>query len=265
MKNMCLKNRKMRLAVSMLFPCTMLLCGCCGSKKVVTEAYSVGGVQFTMVEVKGGSFKMGPTEAQEKESHDVDYPVHKVTLSDYYIGQTEVTQALWMAVMDYNPSEFQDPQKPVENVSWYECVQFIEKLNKLTNQNFRLPTDAEWEYAARGGKNSKNYKYSGSDVLNDVAWNINNSGGQSHVVATKKPNELGIYDMSGNVWEWCDDWFYSVDDKPAKNPRGLKPSPQNIKIDRGGGWNRSPRSVTSYRGRDKASYKDPNLGFRLAK
>lgn len=261
---MCLKNCRRRLVASMLFLC-ILLWGSCGSMNVVSEAYSVGGVRFTMVEVKGGSFNMGPTEAQEQDSHDVDYPVHKVTLSDYYIGQTEVTQALWMAVMNYNPSEFVDPQKPVENVSWFECAQFIEKLNKLTNQNFRLPTDAEWEYAARGGNKSKNYKYSGSNVLNEVAWNINNSGGQSHVVATKKPNELGIYDMSGNVWEWCDDWFYMFDDKPAINPRGQEPSPQGIKIDRGGGWNRSPRSVTSYRGRDKADLKDSNLGFRLAK
>lgn len=243
-----------------LFIICFLVCVCSCS---TTKTYIANGVSFQMVKVRKGTFNMGASENQKNESHDVDYPVHKVSLCSYEIGKTEVTQKLWTAVMGYNPSSFIDEDKPVERVSWTECMEFIDRLNKITNCNFRLPTEAEWEFAARGGNASKHYKYSGSNNLDDVAWNINNSEGSSHKVATKTPNELGIYDMSGNVWEWCYDWFYEYDEKDVVNPVGKIRS--NYKIDRGGGWNRSPRSVTSYRGRDIIEYRDSNLGLRLVK
>lgn len=246
--------------IKSLFIIGLLVCICSCS---TTKTYKVNGVSFDMVKVKGGAFDMGAADNQSSESHDVDYPVHNVTLDGFQIGKTEVTQKLWTAVMGYNPSTFIDDDKPVENVSWTDCIIFIQKLNDITNCNFRLPTDAEWEFAARGGRKSKHYKYAGSDDLNEVAWNINNSNKTSHKVATKSPNELGIYDMSGNVWEWCDDWFYEFDKKATRNPVGRIPS--QYKIDRGGGWNRLPRCITSYRGRDVIDYRDSNLGFRLAR
>ena len=130
-----------------------------------------------------------------------------MTLSSYYIGETEVTQALWQAVMDRKPSYFSGKNKPVERVSWNDCLDFIKKLNSITGENFRLPTEAEWEFAARGGNKSRGYKYSGSNYIDNVAWYSDNSDGQAHNVATKAPNELGLYDMSGNVREWCRDSF----------------------------------------------------------
>ncbi|MBQ0015371.1 MAG: formylglycine-generating enzyme family protein, partial [Bacteroidales bacterium] len=150
-----------------------------------------------MVEVSGGTFKMGATSEQGSDAWNDEKPVHNVTLSSYYIGLTEVTQELWQAVMGSNPSYFKGLYRPVENVSWDDCQTFISRLNSLTGKNFRLPTEAEWEFAARGGTKSRGYKYSGSNTLDDVAWHVGNSGDKTHDVGTKAPNELGIYDMSG--------------------------------------------------------------------
>ena len=175
---------------------------------VEEETIYVGDVNIEMVKVEGGTFDMGATKEQE-EPWDSEKPVHKVTLSSFSIAKTEVTQELWQAVMGNNPSYFKGSNLPVEVVSWNDCQEFIRKLNAMTGYNFRLPTEAEWEFAARGGNKSQHYQYSGSNDVGSVAWYGDNSGGKTHPVATKAPNELGIYDMSGNVWEWCEDWYGS--------------------------------------------------------
>ena len=170
------------------------------------NTFTVNGVSFTMIAVKGGSYTMGCTSEQGSDCRNDEKPAHNKYVNDFMIGETEVTQALWQAVMGSNPSHFTgDMQRPVENVSWDDCQTFIRKLNQLTGENFRLPTEAEWEYAARGGNKSKGYKYSGSNASGTVAWYDGNSGSTTHRVKTKQPNELGIYDMSGNVEEWCKD------------------------------------------------------------
>ena len=159
-----------------------------------------------MVYVSGGTFTMGGTSEQGSDAFDQEKPTHSVTLSSYYICKYEVTQALWRAVMGSNPSNFKGDNLPVESVSWNDCQTFINRLNSYTGRNFRLPTEAEWEFAARGGNYSRHYKYSGSNYIGDVAWYHSNSGHRTHPVGTKQPNELGLYDMSGNVHEWCSDW-----------------------------------------------------------
>ena len=164
------------------------------------------GISIDMVRVKAGTFTMGAT-AEMKNPYDDEKPTHRVTLTnDYYIGKYEVTQALWQAVMGNNPSKFKGDNLPVEQVSWNDCQEFISKLNRITGKLFRLPTEAEWEYAARGGKKSRGYQYSGSNNLSDVAWYDDNSVIKIHAVGTKQPNKLGIY-MRGNVWEWCQDRY----------------------------------------------------------
>ena len=194
---------------------------------------TVNGIKYNMVWVDGGTFRMGATSEQSSEISD-EKPVHSVTLSGYYIGKTEVTQALWQAVMGSNPSYFEGDDLPVEQVSWDDCQEFIRKLNSLTGQNFRLPTEAEWEFACRGGNNSRGYKYSGSNYIDNVAWYDGNSGDKTHPVATKSPNELGIYDMSGNVWEWCADWYGDYSSGRQTNPKG--PYDGSLRVCRGGSW-----------------------------
>ena len=209
--------------------------------------FTVNGVSFKMIHVVGGTFMMGATSEQGSDASDLEKPTHQVTLSSYFIGEIEVTQELWQAVMDNNPSSFQEfvdyntgrrdlvsRQKPVECVSWNDCQEFIRKLNSLTGRNFRLPTEAEWEYAARGGNKSRGYKYAGSNTIGNVAWYDENSNAETHEVATKSANELGLYDMSGNVWEWCSDWYGSYSSGSQTNPIG--PSSGGTRVCRGGGW-----------------------------
>lgn len=174
--------------------------------KAEIRTFTANGISFNMVNVDGGSFKMGATEEQGNEARADEKPVHDVTVASFFISQTEVTQELWEAVMGSNPSDNKHRFHPVESISWDDCIVFINKLRAITREDFRIPTEAEWEYAARGGKKSKGYKYSGSNNLDEVAWNYYNSS-SSHAVATKKPNELGIFDMSGNVFEYCSDWY----------------------------------------------------------
>ena len=194
----------------------------------------VGNVQFEMVYVQGGTFRMGATEEQGEDAADDERPVHRVTLSSYLIGKHEVTQALWEEVMGSNPSHNkQGGDYPVENVSWFDCQEFVKKLNARTGMEF--PTEAEWEYAARGGDRSKGYKYAGSDNLDEVGWYGGNSGKHTHPVGEKKPNELGLYDMSGNVVEWCQDWYGDYTDEAQTNPTG--PQSGGNRVLRGGsGW-----------------------------
>lgn len=187
-----------------------------------------------MVYVQGGTFTMGATREQGSDAKDNEKPAHRVTLSSYSICKYEVTQELWQAVMDNNPSELKGNRKPVDNVSWDDCMTFISKLNALTGKKYRLPTEAEWEYAARGGIKSKGYKYSGSNTLRNVAWYWVNSGNTTHEVGTKSPNELGLYDMSGNVYEWCSDWYDDYSRRSQNNPTG--PSSGSDRVYRGGCW-----------------------------
>ena len=232
--------------------------------EVFTETFTVNAVQFKMVRVKGGTFQMGATSEQGSDAYDDEYPVHSVTLSDYYIGQTEVTQELWEAVMGGNPSYFTgDNQCPVESVSWDDCQEFIKKLNRLTGKNFRLPTEAEWEYAARGGNKSKGYKYSGSNDADAVAWYNKNSGSKTQPVAQKQSNELGLYDMSGNVWEWCQDWYGKYSSRSQSNPKGANTG--SYRVMRGGSWINGARFVrVSDRIYFAPDYRSGNFGLRLA-
>ena len=237
------------------------------------ETFTVNGVSFKMMPVEGGTFTMGATDEQGSDALSYENPTHQVTLSNFSIGQTEVTQALWQAVMGSNPSRFTgDLQRPMENVSWDDCQQFIIKLNQLTGKNFRLPTEAEWEYAARGGKKSRGYKYSGSNTVGDVAWYWENIPSQSsgtagygtQTVATKAPNELGLYDMSGNVWEWCQDWYGSYSAEAQTNPTG--PTSGSGRVCRGGSWYDFAKECrVSRRNYLNPSLSDVNLGLRLAK
>lgn len=246
--------------------------------------FTVKDVSFTMIKVKGGEFMMGVKSLSDRDAGENERPAHKVTLSDYWIGQTEVTQELWTAIMGYNPSMYnEDKNYPVEQISWNDCMNFIARLNNLTGLSFRMPTEAEWEFAARGGNKGHGYKFSGSKKIDEVAWSWHNSGdrilrgNQSrwsseilennhfrvHPVATKAPNELGIYDMTGNVWEWCHDWFGFYTKTPQTNPTG---PPTGIKrVYRGGCWEINDKycRVTA-RFRSDQKYKNYDLGLRLA-
>ena len=215
-----------------------------------------------MVLVQGGVFVMGATREQEDDSWEMEYPAHQVKLSTFYICKYEVTQALWEAVMGNNPSSSQGRAKPVEMVSWTDCNKFIERLNQLSGIEFRLPTEAEWEYAARGGNKSRHYKYAGSDELEKVAWFDNNAEGASHPVGGKYPNELGLHDMSGNVWEWCADWQNFYTDEIQINPVGEFESQGRVM--RGGCWRLSDSVCrVSFRGVSAPGHCTAECGFRL--
>ena len=221
------------------------------------------GISIEMVKIEAGTFMMGATS--EMKNPDIDEkPVHQVTLTnDYYMGKYEVTQALWEAVMGSNPSKYKGDNLPVEMVSWNDCQEFISKLNSMTGRKFRLPTEAEWEYAARGGKKSRSYQYSGSSNISDVAWYDENCGSTTRAVGTKRPNELGIYDMSGNVWEWCHDWYSSYSSLSQMNPIGAISGACRVR--RGGSWDNSVwYSRSSSRSYDTSDYSRINLGLRLA-
>ena len=223
----------------------------------------VGNVRFEMVYVEGGTFQMGATEEQGEDADGDENPVHRVTLSEYLIGKHEVTQALWEEVMGSNPSyDEQGGDYPVERVSWNDCQEFIEKLNARTGMQFRLPTEAEWEYSARGGNRSKGYKYAGSDDLDEVGWYGDNSDEHTHPVGRKKPNELGLYDMSGNVWEWCQDWYGDYMEESQTNPTG--PQSVGTRVLRGGsGWDIASGCRVSYRYYDDPGYWYVKYGLRL--
>ena len=235
-----------------------------------TKTFDVNGVSFTMIPVEGGTFTMGATSEMtlpfsnvKPTDHSDEKPTHQVTLSSYYIGETEVTQALWQAVMGSNPSYFKGDNLPVEHVSWHDCQTFISQLNSLTGKRFRLPTEAEWEFAARGGNQSRHTQFSGSSRIDDVAWYEDNSGHKRHPVKTKQPNELGIYDMSGNVWEWCQDWYGSYSSYAQTNPTGA--SSGSDRVLRGGSWWNSPVCCpSSYRIHGEPEGSSGNLGLRLA-
>lgn len=218
----------------------MLLIGNYGNIEVIVVNSTV---RIRMVKVTGGTYWMGAGADPAGEASSWELPSHKVTVSTFSIGETEVTQQLWQAVMGNNHSRFTgNEMRPVEGVSWNDCQQFISKLNAITGKTFRLPTEAEWEFAARGGNKSKGYSYAGSNDVAQVAWQGYNTGGSecmTHLVASLAPNEIGIYDMSGNVWEWCQDWYGPYSNGEQVNPKG--PATGVCKVFRGGCWSSESR------------------------
>lgn len=257
------------------------------AKTTETEAkdedlfFSVNGVPIVLKRVEAGTFWMGAHDTykntglfSKEPDHSIpnfdnqakgdEQPVHSVSLSSFFMGETEVTQELWEAVMGSNLSDFKGVDRPVENVSYDDVVnEFLPKLNELTGKNFRLPTEAEWEYAARGGKQSKGYKYAGDDFLNPVAWYIENTDEEGTMpVKAKVPNELGLYDMSGNVWEWCSDWYGDYTSSLQTNPQG--PSSGLYRVQRGGGWRSHARICrVSNRSFGTPNNRNNDNGFRL--
>ena len=227
-----------------------------------THTFIANNVMFEMVRVEGGTFTMGATAEQASDAFSDELPTHKVTLSPFLIGKYEVSQTLWFAVMGENPSVNTGINLPVDNVTWNECQTFITKLNELTGKGFRLLTEAEWEYAARGGNKSKGYKYSGSNNLGDVAWYIDNSNNTSHAMGTKAPNELGIYDMTGNVMEWVSDWKGSYSSGAQTNPTG--PDSGTYRVNRGGSYGNVERlSRITNRNSIDPNMSSKTMGLRL--
>ncbi len=233
------------------------------------KVFTANGVSFTMVYVDPGTFQMGSTMSFFPE----EKPIHSVTISKgYYIGETEVTQALWKAVTGNSPTKSGDQWSttyglgdnyPAYYISYEDVQSFITKLNSLTGAQFRMPTEAEWEFAACGGNKSKGYVYSGSDTVGDVAWYNDNSGSKTHIVKTKAANELGIYDMSGNVWEWCSDWYGSYSSSSVTDPTG--PASGSLRVGRGSSWQTGAASCRPvYRGSYKPTVRNSILGVRLA-
>ena len=223
-------------------------------------------LNMQMIHVAGGTFTMGCTPEQGDDCYDREKPAHRVRVSSFEISKYEVTQELWEAVMGENPSRFKGcAQCPVENVSWDDAREFLKNLN-LTDEQYRLPTEAEWEYAARGGQQSQDYKYAGGDNLGTVAWYAGNSGDKTHPVGQKQPNELGLHDMSGNALEWVQDWYgrdyYSS--SPNVDPQG--PSTGVVRVARGGSWHYAARECrAAYRAGAFAGLSHHYFGFRLAR
>ena len=240
-------------------------------KVAVFKTVVVNGVPFEMLPVEGGSFMMGATSG-EHEALSYEVPQHHVTLSDYMIGQTEVTQEQWHAVMNYTPGHFKgNPKHPVENVTWEDCQEFISKLNEMTGLNFHLPTEAQWEYAARGGNRSLGFKFAGSNDVTEVGWYYSNSGklGASdpnygtHDVAQLKPNELNLYDMTGNVREWCQDYYAPYSAVSQVDPLG--PATGSMRLYRDGSWNDYIIYCrVAFRYPDYVTTKNDKTGLRLA-
>ena len=224
---------------------------------------------FNMIFVDGGTYLAGAQKTDlsgdnyDPQAYQVESPVHKVTVSGFYISQYEVSQAQWSVAMGNNPSAVQDENLPVTDVSWNDVQNFLLVLNERTGKDYRLPTEAEWEFAAKGGTASRLFKYSGSSVLGACGWFYSNSNSVVHAIGTKGPNELDIYDMSGNIREWCSDWFgyYSV--SPIEDPQG--PDNGSMKVNRGGSWSTPAVNCrNSYRHTDYSDGRASDLGFRIA-
>jgi formylglycine-generating enzyme required for sulfatase activity len=213
-----------------------------------------------MIFVEGGVFWMGCTDEQSDCQRD-EFPVHQVEVKNFHIAKFLIMQSQWNALMYENPSNFlKGKDYPVENVSWHDIQEFINRLNAATGKEYRLPTEAEWEYAARGGNKSLNYLYSGSNDINDVAWFWSNSHNSTHPVGSKQPNELGIYDMSGNVAEWCSDLYVAYSEKGHNTNENT-----DLRyVLRGGRWSTSARMCrVASRSNVPPTYRHPDVGFRL--
>ncbi len=227
--------------------------------------FQIGEVEFDMQRVDGGVFVMGGTREQHCEAVATDLPTHTVSLDAYYIATTEVTQALWNAVMPdwYISNEWKTPTLPITDVNWYDCQEFIHRLDSITGMPFRLPTEAEWEFAARGGNKSKGYRFAGGDKVGEVSWGLDNAGFRTHSVGSREANELGLYDMTGNVSEWCSDWYgrYYLGTEP--NPQGAKDG--EWKVVRGGSFDNCRENSYLSRREYYAPYEAMNYcGLRLA-
>ena len=242
--------------------------------KTITVGSGTSAVTFRMLLVEGGTFQMGAREG-DPYVRPWENPVHEVTLSDYYIAEFEVTQALWRAVMgtssSNNPSWFcstngytNDYQRPAESMTYSQVTSFITKIKQKTGMTFRLPTEAEWEFAARGGKWSRGYLYIGGDDVYEVAWHSDNSGEITHPVGSKTPNELGLYDMGGNVEEWCSDWYGLYSESPQVNPTGVSSSSTSSRVIRGGSWDQAYRMCRPTQRHDaNVNFKSAHTGMRL--
>jgi hypothetical protein len=223
-----------------------------------------GIVYIPMQLVEGDKFNMGCTSEQGAACYNKERPAHLVTISGFLIGRYPVTQKQWVRIMGSNPSGFKGDELPVENVSWHDAQNFIRRLNSTSGKTYRLPTEAEWEYAARGGIKSKGQKYAGGDDIDNTAWYMMNSGDKTHIVGTKRPNELGIFDMSGNVWEWVGDWYGEYDSSPKTDPTG--PPSGSTRVNRGGSWEDDARFCrVSNRGDNTPESRFNSLGFRVAR
>jgi formylglycine-generating enzyme required for sulfatase activity len=240
---------------------SLLLLTCIGIQGVAqTESINLAeGVSLEMVLVQGGSFQMGSNEGNKDNR-----PAHEVQLDDFYIGKFELTQDQWMALMGYNPSQIACGRCPVNDMSWEQLQDFLKNLNDKTSKKFRMTTEAEWEYAAQGGKLSKGYIYSGSNELAEVAWLDFNGNNQQHEVGQLKPNELGLYDMNGNAWELCEDW-YSPKFYPGNQPKNpVNTKPAKYRVSRGGSWMSPSKYCFRWaRNTDHPHHKRGNGGFRL--
>ena len=222
------------------------------------------GLNMKLVKVNGGTFQMGSNEYSSEEQ-----PVHSVVLSTFYLGKFEVTQAQWRAVMGTSPSSFSGCDAcPVEKVSWDDVQEFLQKLNQASGRNYTLPTEAQWEYSAAGGASNRT-KYPGTNdenLLGNYAWFDDNSSNKTHPVGTKSPNALGLYDMSGNVWEWCeDDWHENYQGAPADGRAWIDSPRGSYRVDRGGSGNNDPANCrVAFRDADPPGYRNCSLGFRVA-
>lgn len=256
-------NRMFHILI-MAFAVMGLISSCRDPEPLTAITHTIQGVTFEMVFVEDSSVVMGATAEQSGDADDDEYPTHNVVLTDYYIGKTEVTQELWKAVMGENPSYFKGDNKPVHNISWYDCQRFIDKLNMHTGKNFCFPTEAQWEYAARGGNMCQGYKYAGSNIIDEVAWyGEDYDECRPHKVSTKYANELGIYDMSGNVGEWCLDWYDNYTDSSQTNPEG--PSAGSLRVFRGGCYYSATAKDcrVTYRDNVNSGYRGSDIGLRL--
>ncbi len=224
---------------------------------------TVYGINMKMVYVEGGDFLMGGTSEQGGDIDNDEKAVRRVSVDSYYIGAFEVTQGQWEKVMGTNPSNFRKgADYPVERVSWEDAQAFCQELSRKTGKTYCLPTEAQWEYAARGGHKNEGTKYSGSWSIDAVAWYSGNSGQSTHPVGTKRPNVLGLYDMSGNVWEWCSDWYGDYRTYDTRNPTGA--SSGTYRVTRGGSWSVNARDCrVSYRSSGTPDYRGSRIGFRV--
>ncbi|MBO6079999.1 MAG: formylglycine-generating enzyme family protein [Bacteroidales bacterium] len=269
-------DMKQKLVALWLFAAMLSCAGLLSAQSQGTgnKIFTVNHIPIKMVFVKGGEMQLGCTASRDDSCMTGETPLHTVKLSDFYIGETEVTQAQWMAVMgrDNNPSYWKGNTLPVERVSWAECQRFIARLNKYLaaelpeGYRFALPSEAQWEYAARGGMKSAGTRYAGGNDLNQLAWYYSNSNERTHDVRIKAANELGVFDMSGNVWEWCQDWYnenYYVENQDWDNP--LNNQEADYFVQRGGSWNYAApyqRCAKRDRGSQHSRYED--CGFRIA-